>query len=67
MNRLLRRSIDVLLFQPELQKRLRAEIHSHLGNSNGELTYDLVKEMVYLHMVVSGESLIRITCVTQPH
>lgn len=38
---------------PDVQKRLRAEIKQTLLKNDGQLTYDSIKEMVYMHMVVS--------------
>ena len=46
-----------LALHPEVQNRLRAEIMQVLNKHNGELTYDCVKKMVYLDMVVSGEGI----------
>lgn len=41
-------------FQPEIQKRLRAEIKEALIKSNGNLSYEDVQNMEYLNMVVQG-------------
>jgi hypothetical protein len=45
-----------LALHPETQNRLRAEIMEVLNKHNGQLTYDGIQEMVYLDMVLSGES-----------
>ncbi|XP_069699331.1 cytochrome P450 6j1-like [Periplaneta americana] len=42
-----------LALQPDLQQRLRTEILEVLGKHNNELSYDAMKEMKYLDMVVS--------------
>lgn len=39
--------------KPHLQNKLRAEILGALGKQNGQVTYDIIKDMPYLHMVVS--------------
>jgi cytochrome P450 family 6 len=39
---------------PEIQNRLRAESMQVLNKHNGQVTYDGIKEMAYLDMVVSG-------------
>lgn len=44
-----------LAWQPNIQKRLRQEIKDALTKSKGELTYDIVHDMEYLHMIVSGK------------
>jgi len=46
-----------LALHPEIQNRLRAEIMQVLNRHNGQLTYDGIKEMAYLDMVVSGEGI----------
>jgi len=46
-----------LALHPEIQNRLRAEIMEVLNKHNVQLTYDGVKEMAYLDMVVSGEGI----------
>jgi len=46
-----------LALHPEIQNRLRAEIMRVLNKHNGQLTYDGIKEMAYLDMVVSGEGI----------
>jgi len=44
-----------LAFHPEIQHRLRAEIMQVLKKHDGKLTYDGIKEMMYLDRVVSGK------------
>jgi cytochrome P450 len=44
-----------LALHPEIQCRLRSEITQVLGKHQGELTYDGIKEMSYLDMVVRGK------------
>lgn len=44
-------------FQPGIQKRLRAEIKEALIKSNGNLSYEDILNMQYLHMVVQGNAL----------
>lgn len=41
-----------LATHPDIQKRLRQEIKETLLTSKGEITYDVVQNMVYLNMVV---------------
>ena len=48
-------SLYELSLQPNIQKRLRKEIEETKAKYNNELTYDGLKDMKYLHMVVSGE------------
>jgi cytochrome P450 family 6 len=43
-----------LAMQPHLQTRLRAEILDVLDKNDGQLTYEAVRDMEYLHMVISG-------------
>jgi cytochrome P450 family 6 len=43
-----------LALQPQLQKRLRAEIAEIMNKTNGSPTYEDVNNMKYLGMVVSG-------------
>lgn len=43
-----------LAFHPDAQTKLREEIKNTLLTSNGELTYDNVNDMVYLHMILQG-------------
>ena len=43
-----------LALHPDIQNRLRAEIMQVLNKHNGQVTYDGIKEMAYLDMVVSG-------------
>jgi len=43
-----------LALQPEIQNRLKAEIMQVMNKHNGQLTYDGIREMAYLDMVVSG-------------
>jgi cytochrome P450 family 6 len=40
---------------PDIQQRLRAEVTRVMAKHGGDLTYDAMQEMSYLHMVVSGE------------
>ncbi|XP_012288296.2 uncharacterized protein LOC105704030 [Orussus abietinus] len=42
-----------LALQPEIQNRLRKEIHEALEENNGEITYEMVVNLPYLDMVVS--------------
>ncbi|XP_069698859.1 cytochrome P450 6j1-like [Periplaneta americana] len=42
-----------LAFHPEIQERLREEMLDNLTKHNQEVTYDGIKEMTYLHMVIS--------------
>jgi cytochrome P450 family 6 len=44
-----------LALHPEIQQRLRSEILEVLSKSDGQLTYDSMKDMPYLDRVVSGE------------
>ena len=44
-----------LALHPEIQHRLRAEIMQVLKKHDGKLTYDGIKEMMYLDRVVSGK------------
>jgi cytochrome P450 family 6 len=44
-----------LALQPDIQKRLRAEIVLVMNRHNGQVTYDGIQEMAYLDRVVSGE------------
>ena len=44
-----------LALHPEIQQSLRAEIMQVLKKHDGKLTYDGIKEMLYLDRVVSGE------------
>lgn len=46
-----------LALQPQLQKRLRAEIAEIMKKTNGSPTYEDVMNMKYLGMVVSGRML----------
>ncbi|XP_069675031.1 cytochrome P450 6k1-like [Periplaneta americana] len=48
-----------LAMQPHLQTRLREEVIAAMEKDNGELTYDTIKDLEYLHMVIS-ETLRRI-------
>lgn len=38
----------------DIQQRLRDECNAVLAKNNGELTYESLKEMVYLNQVISG-------------
>lgn len=42
-----------LAMQPQLQDRLRKEICTVLDKVNGEISYEAIKSMTYLHMVLS--------------
>jgi cytochrome P450 family 6 len=44
-----------LAFHPEFQQSLRAEILQVLSKYDGQLTYDIIQDMLYLDRVVSGE------------
>ena len=44
-----------LALHPEIQQNLRAEIMQGLSKHDGKLTYDVIKEMMYLDRIVSGE------------
>ena len=48
-------AIYELAFHPEIQQSLRAEIMQVLKKHDGKLTYDGIKEMMYLDRVVSGK------------
>jgi hypothetical protein len=43
-----------LAMQPHLQTRLRTEILDVLDKNEGQLTYEAVRDMEYLHMAISG-------------
>jgi len=51
-----------LALHPEIQDRLRAEIMQVMNKHNGQVTYDGIKEMAYMDMVVSGR-LIEAGCI----
>ncbi|KAJ9594224.1 hypothetical protein L9F63_014384, partial [Diploptera punctata] len=42
-----------LALHPDMQSRLRKEVREYREKNKGELTYDSIKEMKYLHMVIS--------------
>lgn len=42
-----------LALQPDLQKKLRAEIIDALEKNNGKITYDMISNLTYLDMVIS--------------
>lgn len=44
----------------DIQDKLRQEINDSLAANNGELTYDNVKEMKYLHMVFQGMNISKV-------
>jgi cytochrome P450 family 6 len=46
---------------PHLMEKLVAEIDRELEKSNGEVTYDSIKEMTFLEECISGEFMIMIT------
>lgn len=39
---------------PEVQKRAQEEIDSVLAKHDGKLTYEILQEMTYVDMIVSG-------------
>jgi len=39
---------------PKVQARAQEEIDTILGKHNGKLTYEILQEMTYLDMIVSG-------------
>lgn len=43
---------------PEIQGKLRDEIHSHLAENDGKLSYDLIMKMDYLDRVINGKFII---------
>jgi cytochrome P450 family 6 len=47
-----------LAMQPHLQTRLREEILRVLDENEGEFTYEAVRDMEYLHMVISGTTVL---------
>lgn len=40
---------------PEIQEKLREEIHNILSENDGELTYDVILKMSYLESVINGK------------
>jgi cytochrome P450 family 6 len=44
-----------LALHPDVQSRLREEITQVLDNHHGQLTYEGIREMSYLDMVVRGK------------
>ncbi|PSN45875.1 hypothetical protein C0J52_19684 [Blattella germanica] len=44
-----------MALNPDIQKRLSSEIKEVLKKNNNQITYDSIKEMKYLDMVVSGK------------
>jgi cytochrome P450 family 6 len=48
-------SLYELALHPDIQQRLRAEIIRVMAKHQGEVTYEGLREMSYLDMVVSGE------------
>lgn len=42
---------------PEVLKKLQKEIEVHLKKYNGQVTYEMMKSMPYLHQVVSGKRI----------
>jgi cytochrome P450 family 6 len=46
-----------LALHPDLQSRLREEIKQLLDTHQGQLTYEGIREMSYLDMVVRGKGL----------
>lgn len=43
---------------PELQEKLREEIHEALAKNDGKMSYDVIQSMKYLDQVVNGKFLI---------
>lgn len=43
-----------MALQPHLQTRLRNEILDSMEKNQGKLSYEDIKDMEYMHMVVSG-------------
>lgn len=50
-------AIYELSVNKEIQNKLRQEINANIEN-NDEFSYDTLKEMPYLHKVVSGNAII---------
>jgi cytochrome P450 family 6 len=46
-----------LAMQPHLQTRLREEILHTLDQNEGQFTYEAIRDMEYLHMVISGTAV----------
>jgi cytochrome P450 family 6 len=44
-----------MAMQPDIQKRVRAEINTVLEKHDGNITYESISEMEYLDKVVSGK------------
>lgn len=44
-----------LALNPDIQEKLRAEILRFNSDNNGDWTYDVLNEMVYLQKVIDGE------------
>ena len=45
-----------LVHYPEIQEKLRDEVNTVLAKYDNKVTYEAMKEMKYLDMVVNGES-----------
>lgn len=43
-----------LAIHQDIQNKVREEIQTQLEKHGGDLTYDAVNEMTYLHKVISG-------------
>ena len=46
-----------LAHHPHIQSKLRKEIISTIESNGGEFTYEMMKSMPYLDMVIAGKSL----------
>jgi cytochrome P450 family 6 len=46
-----------LAMQPHLQTRLRDEILHTLDKNEGQFRYEAIRDMEYLHMVISGTAV----------
>lgn len=44
-----------LALNQDIQEKVRQEVDEVLKNHNGELTYDVVNEMTYLHKTIQGK------------
>lgn len=48
-----------LALNQDVQGRLRQEIQQVIAKHNGQITYQAMKEMKYLHMVIDGNFLFK--------
>lgn len=48
-------ALTELAFNPDIQEKLRQEIHDKTKETNGEITYEALQEMTYLSQVVNGK------------